>query len=779
MKHSSQSNGHSESKAVAYAEWVIRWRWPVVILSLFAAVFLASGGRFLKFDTDYRVFFSKDNPQLQSFEDLQNIYTKNDNILFVVEPEGGDVFQSKVLDVIEKLTDEGWRVPYSIRVDAITNYQHTRAYEDDLLVGDLVSESLKRSQEELEEARQIALDQPVLFNRLISEKTHVTGVNVTLQLPGKDINEVPNAVEYARKLAAKIEIENPGIKIYLTGIVMLNNAFSEAGINDMQSLVPLMYLFMFIIMVWLLRSFSSTFATIMVISLSTGIAMGLTGWFGVGLTPPSSQAMTMIMTLAVADSIHILVALLNEMRKGQSKWNAIVESLRVNIQPVFLTSLTTAIGFLSMNVSDAPPLRHLGNITATGVTAAFIYSILFLPALMAILPVWTKPRAEKKASSLDGIANFVIGRRRPLLWGISALVLFLGVFVQRNELNDQFVGYFGENIQFRQDTDFTMDNLTGLYQIEYSLGAGESGGISNPEYLTNLEAFAEWYRSQPNVVNVNAFSEVMKRLNKSMHGDDPSWYRLPNSRELAAQYLLLYEFSLPYGLDLNNQINVDKSATRFSVTLADMSSREMREIGDRGDNWLKENVPDYMFTNGSSAALMFSHISGRNIISMLKGTTLAIILISIALIIALRSFKFGALSIVPNLVPAVMGFGLWGIIAGEINMALSMVSGMTLGIVVDDTIHFLSKYLRARREMNLNPEDAVRYTFSSVGKALIVTTVILMVGFAILSFSDFQMNSGMGQLTAITIAFALLADFFFLPPILMKLDEKKYKKQIG
>ena len=157
---------------------------------------------------------------------------------------------------------------------------------------------------------------------------------------------------------------------------------------------------------------------------------------------------------------------------------------------------------------------------------------------------------------------------------------------------------------------------------------------------------------------------------------------------------------------------------------------------------------------------------------MLKSTTVALILISLCLMLALRSFKFGALSLVPNLVPAAMAFGVWGMTVGEINMALSMVMGMTLGIIVDDTVHFLTKYLRARREKNLSPDDAIRYTFASVGKALFVTSIILVAGFSILSFSAFQMNAGMGKLTALTIIFALVADFLFLPALLMKVDGK-------
>ena len=176
--------------------------------------------------------------------------------------------------------------------------------------------------------------------------------------------------------------------------------------------------------------------------------------------------------------------------------------------------------------------------------------------------------------------------------------------------------------------------------------------------------------------------------------------------------------------------------------------------------------------------MMFAHIGKRNIISMLIGTTLALIGISLILIFALRSIKIGLLSLIPNLIPAAMGFGLWGLLVGEVGLSLSIVAGMTLGIVVDDTVHFLSKYLRARREKGLDAEEAVRYAFRNVGMALFTTSTVLVVGFMVLSLSSFELNAGMGLLTAIVITFALLADFLLLPPILMLFDKKKISKQL-
>ncbi|MDX8410438.1 MAG: MMPL family transporter, partial [Mariprofundaceae bacterium] len=366
-----------------FGELVVRWRWLVILVTLLMVGAAASGGRFLGFTTDYRVFFGPDNPQLVAFETLQNTYAKNDNLLIALAPKGGNVFTTRTLSAVKELTDAAWQTPYSLRVDSITNFQYTRAEEDDLIVEDLVLNPAALSGPELEHIRQLALAEPLILNRLISPPAHVTGVNITINLPGESPAEVPEVVAFVRGMADDIRGKYPDIDIYLSGIVMMNNSFTEASQGDMTTLVPAMYGVIILVMAVLLRSVPGTIATVLVIGFSVLTAMGLTGWAGVQLTPPSASAPTIILTLAVAHSIHILISLFREMRAGKDKHAAIIESMRINLQPVFLTSLTTAIGFLSMNFSDAPPFRDLGNIVTAGVVAGFVYSILFLPALMA------------------------------------------------------------------------------------------------------------------------------------------------------------------------------------------------------------------------------------------------------------------------------------------------------------------------------------------------------------------------------------------------------------
>jgi predicted RND superfamily exporter protein len=309
------------------------------------------------------------------------------------------------------------------------------------------------------------------------------------------------------------------------------------------------------------------------------------------------------------------------------------------------------------------------------------------------------------------------------------------------------VEYFDERIEFRVDSDKAMNHF-GLYPIEYSIPADGPGGISEPEYLEHLEAFTNFLREQPHVTHVYSLSDIIKRLNRNMHADDDGYYRIPDHRELSAQYLLLYELSLPYGLDLNDRINVDKSATRVTATMEQATSA-------------------YMQAKPTSAAVMFTYISERNMKNMVTGTILAIAAIAVIMMFALQSVRLGTLSLVPNGLPILVTFGAWALLVGEVGFSVATVASISLGIIVDDTVHWLSKYVRARDERLLSVEESIRYAFHNVGMPIVVNTVILAAGFFVMTTSAFKMNVDLGLMTILSIVGALILDFLFLPALLL------------
>ena len=771
--------------------WVIAARWPIVVISLLLVGTAASGTLFLEFSADHRAYFSDDNPQLVAYEAMRDTYSRGSNIFFTVVPEDRDATSALALEATAWLTERSWQIPFSTRVDSITNFQHTTADGDDLVVRDLVDEAARADAVERSRIRAIALDEPRLAARLMARDGGVSGINVVVQLPGENESlEGPQVAEFARGLAREVRERFPGIDVRMTGLVAFNQTFMEVSLNDLETLVPASFAVMALVLALLTRGISGTFASMLVVALSVMTAVGIGGWVGLPMTSAAAIAPVVVLTVTIANCVHIFStlvhcmqadasrtladrgsgALLQRTRTGELERDAIVESLRVNLQPVFLANLTTALGFLGMNFSEVPPFRQLGTFVAFGVCAGFVLSVTLLPALYSLLPIRVRATGHRHDWAMVAIGEFVVRRREALLWGSGLIAVALVASIPRNELNDVFLHYFHESIPFRRDVDFTVENLTGMYTMEYSLASGEPGGISEPAFLSDVERFAEWYREQPETIHVNVITDTFRRLNMSMHGDDPQEYRLPASRELAAQYLLMYEMSLPYGLDLNNQIDVDKSATRMTVSTETLSSNEVLALDKRALQWLASNAPNIAIAQSSGTTLMFAYLGRRNIISMLVGTTVALVGISFCLIAALRSLRLGLTSLVPNLLPGALGFGIWGLAVGEVGLSLSIVTTMTLGIVVDDTVHFLSKYQRARREFGCTSPDAVRIAFRTVGRALLTTSLVLVAGFVVVSFSSFELNAGMGKLTALVIALALLADFFLLPPLLMKVE---------
>jgi uncharacterized protein len=764
---------------VNFSNWILKHKYLVIFGMLGFCLAVGYGASKVRFANDYRIFFSDDNPWLVAFEELENVYTKSDTLMIIISPDNEKVFSKEGIEAVLDTTDEVWQLPYVLRTDSVSNFQHTTVDEDDLLVEDLVREQDTQQPGRLATLENVALKEPLLAKRLIAADGRVTAVVATVHFKGDDkTTELPELIHAARNLITELEQRHPQVEFRLSGNLTMNYAFTEASMIDATTLIPITFLVIFMGLWLFYRGFIPMVASLLVIVGSIVFAMGVLGWMGIAGSPPVMNSPVMIMTLAVADCLHVSTTFFHELRNGKSKAEAITESLRINFQPIFLTSLTTVIGFLSLNFSDAPPFRDLGNVVAIGVAMAFVLSVTLLPALLMALPMPTPKGRSIESRLMERFGEWVVSNHKRLFYGTGILMIMIISLLPRNQLDDIWLDYFDEELPAHQNVTYTRENLTGINTLQYSLSAGESNGINNIEYLTHVENFANWFKAQPEVIHVNSYTTTLKQLNQNLNQDNPEYYRLPHSREAAAQYNLLYELSLPQGLDLNNQINQDKSAMRMVITLKQLSTQELLTFEAKATNWLKANSPKTMHSEGSSSDIMFAHIGMSNVYSMLGGTSIALVLISVVLIIALRSLKYGALSLIPNIAPAAMGYGIWALLEARIGLGLSVVAGMTLGIVVDDTVHFLSKYLRARREKGYDAEQAVKYAFQTVGVALTLTTVVLCLGFTVLMFSAFEMNADNGLLTAITISMALVVDFLFLPGLLILFDRKKSKRFI-
>lgn len=753
--------------------WVLMHPRLVSIMSLAMFCLGLLGFTSFTFTTDYRYFFSEDNPQLKVFNDFQARYGKGDSIFVVIKPDTNTVFDRKALALVERFTEEAWKTPYSTRVDSLSNFQYISVNGDDILVEPLFQDSLDLSEEELKRKKLFALSEPALEGYLISEDASHTALNITIETPDDDNGLAQfKAVDYVDTIIAKLKPEYPEARFYTTGQLKINRGFIEAAMLDASTLIPGMFVLLIVFLWVFLRAFSAMIGTMLVVLISSVLGVGLGLALGIPMSSVATSAPLIILTLAVADSVHLLTSYFHELKLGKPQKLAMETALEINIQPIFLTSLTTVIGFLSLNFNESPPVRDLGNMVAIGVTAAFVFSIWFLPSFMMYFTHTAENANEGRPHWAESLSSWVNKRINISGLGVLTCAGFLAWAASTNDLNDSLFEFLAEKLETRQEINYVNNNMTGVMSLNYTVFSRGENGITDPEYLKNLDAFKTWLEQQPEIKHVNAFSDIVKQINRMLNDDNPAHYLIPDSQAVAAQNLLLYEFSLPFGMDINNQIDFDKSTSNLRVQLDTLKSKQMIALTERIDDWLALNTPEWFKADVTGPDYMFAKITFRTITSMLTGTLLAIVLISLCLIIALKSVKLGMMSIIPNVVPLLMTFGLWGLLVGEVGLISSSVSVIGLGLMIDDTVHFLSKYQRAKNVLHYDFGKCIEYAFSRVASAILVTSLILMSGFAILGFSSFKPNMEMGILTSLTIGFALLITFFLLPTLLYWFDSK-------
>jgi|GEM_PF-94657 len=774
------------------AAGIVRWRWVWPVLALLLLAASGAGLSQLRFDPDVRQFFAAENPDRIALDAFEAQFAKDDNLMIVLAPADGGVFAPRLLALQGRITACAWHLPFVRRVNSLTNFQHTYARGDELVVRDLVpdlthAEPLAGGGCDLTAAgpvpaqvaaaaRAVALDRVELVDSLVSADGRVAQIQVLFTLPQADTaTEVPAVVAAAERLRAAIAAAYPDVAVKLSGSVMISNQFAVSGRADGATLTPAMFLTILVIVGLLLRSVTGVLMTLAVIVLSALAALASLGWVGMALNSVTVLAPLMIAILAVASSVHLLASVRQTMRETADRREWARRALAEHMVAISIACLTTAIGFFSLNFSISPPFRELGNVVGLGVLVSWVLTLTLLPALIAFVPMKQQVEAAPAGRWTAWLGDFVVANRRTILPAALAAVLALGFGATRLTAEDDFLRYFDESFRFRTDTDFIEANLTGLNQLEWALPSGVDQGINDPAYLAKVAGFVAWLRAQPEVVSVRSVTDTLQRLNMNMHADDPARFRLPATREEASQFLFLYELSLNYGMDLTDRIDVGRSTLRVSAALPFISTAGIADFRERADAWFAANAPALQ-TPPTGLAYVFSLLSKRDVEAMLGGTLVALVLISGVLLLVLWDWRLGLISLVPNLVPALMGFGIWGYLVGNVTLAIAVVVAATLGIVVDDTVHFLVKYKAARRQ-GLSPENAVRYAFGKVGMALLVTTVALIGGFCVLATSGFAPNGDLAKLTGITIACALVADFLLLPALLIALDRDPAPKE--
>ena len=478
-----------------------------------------------------------------------------------------------------------------------------------------------------------------------------------------------------------------------------------------------------------------------------------------------------VATLAVADCVHLFNVYFQSKLEKSTK-DSIIKSLQLNLEPLLLTSLTTSIGFLCLNLAPIPALRVVANGIVIGVLAAFIFSIFFLAPLMSFFNVKASSQIENQTKLSRRVGQFSLKNRKKIIWLVPLFSIFFMSFIPLNETKDNPMEFYSDRFtSVTEDTKWLAKRLGGTFLVTYEYVSEDL--ISDPEYLRQLDDLTSWLEKQDEVLSVNSLSKIIKNLNRTLNGDDQSWYVIPEDSELIAQYLFFYEMSLPFGLDLASSINQERTSTKITVSLKEIDSKAFIKFYDKVENYANLSIVSGNLSEGGGTRSVMSFMGMILAEQLLYALIIGFVVITLTIALFYRSLSTGLITAIPNVLPIGVAFGIWGIFSSNVSMLVSLGIGCTLGIVVDFSVHFLSKYLHARRDLGLTAEESILYAFETVGFPLTIMTVSLCLGFAVLLLASFMPLRGFAGITMVSFVAALIIDLLLFPAILIAWDGKK------
>ena len=520
-----------------------------------------------------------------------------------------------------------------------------------------------------------------------------------------------------------------------------------------------------------LRSAIASILSLIIIFLSILPSIGTVGWLGFEVQPPLIMAPIIILTIALAHSIHILSIALTNMSEGMNKEQAMVESMKINFTPVFLTSFTTAVGMAGVNFGKIPAFSEMANTVVIGSGYSFIFSVTLLPALFMIMPIKSHGSPRFVLGILNSLGKLIYKFKFYFITFIGLASILLANQITNLYFDDDFDSYFDRVDDWVEVKNIVNDEFGSSFFIFANMSSEKTDGITSPRYLEKLDEFAKWLEAQDEVTTVTTVADVIKTLNKNMNGGSEEYYSIPNDKSLNAQYLLLYEFSVPYGMDLKNQMTADKAESRLLIRMNMITSRESILFNEKVNLWNEENLGTFKSRGVVGIPIMMPYVYRENTNGLMRGLLFSFSLIVIVIGLSLRSFRFGLISIVPNIVPFILAYGILAMFTHIVSFSHTVSILISIGLVVDATIHFLTKFKKANT-LNLSQEDAIQYCFKYVGYPIVIASICLFCGFLFLLQSSFMTNFILGGMCALIIIIALLVDLLLLPALLLLFGKK-------
>ena len=758
----------------AAVTFLIHRRGALLALSLVLTLLLGLGIPRAGFDTSLGVLLTKSDPYLQERDHMAESFPAPVEISFALLPDSKNVFERETLLALADLNREFRSIPLAFSMNSILQWQSP--FGDQSLFRKTVTEQTQFAAQELLDAKQRVLADPFLSAGYIAPALDLTLASVRLRVTSIDSQQSREIVQASDALIKSVQQRYPSVKLYVSSEAHYEQSNRDAMISDLSFLLPLVLLLCTAIICFSFRSIALGCCILGVALLTVLMTIGALTWAGQDFNTISVMAPLVVVTIAVADSVHIISIFRQSLLQGLAPAAAMAQSLQFNLRPISLATITTLIGFASLNLASSPAISSFGTVVAIGVAFAYFLTLCVLPALVLLLPETSLGKRGPSGgvaiinASIRG-AQFLVAKHGPmLLLLVSTLgALSLGLSFLNNTDFDRAT-FISEDSPLHDYYAAVSERMDRGTQLSYGVELATPFGSVEPDFLRRLDGFADWLREQEQVLGVASLVEVVKTVNQVMNQNDIAYYRVPETLAEVEDALFNYSVAQASDFTLNTLANEDFSLVRMFVSTNTQSNEAILELSERIDREFARAMPEQKLLHGSST-LLFARMDKAVTVELLQGYAFSLLMITLTLIIGMRSLYYGLLSMLPNLLPAVLVFGAWGLLVGRIDPFVMMLFSISIGLVVDDTVHVLSTY-QTSRTAGLPPAAAIDRALEKAGPALIITTAVLALGTCVLIGASTLYFQQAATLLVPIVVLALLLDLTFFPALLMRFDRK-------
>jgi hydrophobe/amphiphile efflux-3 (HAE3) family protein len=729
----------------------------------------------VKIENSLETLTIDDDTPLILLQQMEKDYGGNEFV--VVSFKGNDIFSPQVLAMIERMTTMIEGIKNVERVLSLTNALTVKGDASGFGVYPLLPETSEQLKEPEELKRKVIVNK-MYKDLLFSDDGKSTSIIAWILPLGKDDAarwEVVNAIQEI------IDKEKDNRKFYLYGMPVYQKAIMDAMLRDQFYLTPVVFVLVGFLLFFFFRDIRLVIIPFILISLCALWAIGVLTMAGNTMNYVTNIIPIVLLIICICDSVHIM-AHYKEINRGYDDSKDALKDVIIQIGiPIMLTSITTSVGFFSLGLSNIKPVRDFGVYTGLGVLFAFGVSITILPLIMSVLNL-KKDKSGQEASfkvmetMLSGIGGFV-HRSKGLILALGVVTVIISVIgITRIEARQAIIDMLKDNTELDEARKFIDVELGGSCEFDVLFEGKEANAVIDPSSLKLIEKIqhrllTERFETRKAISVV----DFVKEMNQALNGGDPKYYRIPATKKKVLQLLLLYSLNEDQA-DIKSVLNDDYSQARIrNFTLSADDSVIAREAFDSLEKIISEEIKETELKVGfTGRPKVFLNMVDSLITGMVKSFSFAFVVILIMMIVVFRSIRLGILSMIVNIIPAVLTFGIMGWLNIPLNMMTAMVPSVAIGIAVDDTIHLMWR-IKKEIEFDGNYKEAILRSLKSVGKPIITTSILICVGFAAFYFSELTLLTQFAFITLTTVLGALIADLFLAPALLLVFKPIKAK----